>query len=199
MKIQKVFKDGVFLKDIYPHATRWQVLKFRVGQWIGKVVRQFILWLKLSAVASIAMVIGAFLYGNYIGVSTSITFAGETQNISAKVDQMKNEVIGNIANLENETNIPLVIDDNKKGTLPRKDKISIGCMQFKISTVQHYYNVLKKGEISDMDAVILALDCEKAKSLAREIVFETTGGLWNWSVATKEMGTRVEIIKSLEK
>ncbi len=199
MKKIKIFKDGVYLRDIYPHSTKFQVLKYRVAQWIGKVVRQFILWLKLGAVATIAMIIGAFIYGTYIGSIDHMVFAENNDTLSVKVDKMKTDVVDTISQLENKTNIPIVIDDNKSGSLPRKDKVSIGCMQFKIGTIEHYYQVLKKGSISDTEAIMLALDCLRSKDLAQEIIFTTQGGIWNWSTATKEMGTKVEIIKSLTK
>lgn len=199
MKKIKVFQNGVYLRDISPYATKWQVIKFKVAQWIGRVVREVVRWMKLGLAVSVACILGAFVYGNYVGVSTHFVFAENTDTLSIKVEQMKKEVVNQISNMENKTNIPIVIDDNKAGTLPKKDKVSIGCMQFKISTVQHYENVLYKVTMNDNEAVVLALDCEKAKELAQEIIFNTVGGLWNWSVATKEIGTKVEVIKELEK
>lgn len=199
MKIQKVFKDGVYLRDIYPHATKWQVLKFRAGQWTGKVVREIVRWLKLGLTASVAMIVGAFIFGNFTGATTLNVKADVQDNFGSKIEQMKTEVVEKIAHDENINKVPIVIDDNKAGSLPKKDKVSIGCMQFKIGTIQHYFTVLKKGSISDTDAVVLALDCEKAKALGKEIIFGTTGGIWNWSVATREMGAKVDAIKELSK
>lgn len=34
----KVFYNGIRLKDVYPHATRWQVVKYRIARWFRKVV-----------------------------------------------------------------------------------------------------------------------------------------------------------------
>lgn len=39
MKPLKVFWNGKRLKDIYPHATRWQMFKYRVRQFITKVTQ----------------------------------------------------------------------------------------------------------------------------------------------------------------
>lgn len=207
MKIQKVLVDGIHMYDLYPHATSWQVFKYKffwkpintAYLFLKKVCEYGWKMTKLATLVVVAMIVGAFVFGNFVGASTLIVNAGSSDLFPVKIEQLKDELVDSIANLENVTNIPIVIDDNKTGTLPKKDKVSIGCMQFKIGTIEHYYNVLKKGSISDSDAVMLALDCTKAKALGKEIIFETDGGLWNWSVATKEMGTRVTIIKELGK
>lgn len=199
MKIQKVFKDGIMLKEIYPYATWFQVCKFRIGQFIGNIIRFVIYWLKLGATASVAMIVGVFIFGNFTGASALVVTADSQVTLSSKIDQLKTDLVNDISQLENKNNVPIVIDDNKAGTLPKKDKVSIGCMQFKIGTIEHYYQVLKKGTISDSDAVLLALDCDRAKELAQEVIFETDGGIWNWSVATKEMGAKVTVIKELSK
>lgn len=185
------------LRDIYPHARWYQVWFWKMRVWTSYTFRA-VTWTGLTG----GICYSIFLAGAYFGNSATVYKASaqsvpSTDTLAEKVDQMKNQMIDQIASLENETNIPIVIDDNKAGTLPRKDKVSIGCMQFKISTVETYEKSLYKKTLSDNDAILLALDCTNAKALAKDIVFNTTGGLWNWSVATKDMGTKVEIIKTL--
>lgn len=204
MKKIKVFQDGVYLRDIYPHATKWQVIKFRVAQWIGNQIRKIInfivYWTKLGVVTSFAVVLGAFLYGNYTGANTIVFASVEKEDtLFIKIDELKDQVVNDLSLKENPTLIPAVYDDNKAKSLPKKDKISYGCMQMKISTIQLFSKQLGKENISDLDAVYLALDCEKAKEFSKEAIFGIKGALWHWSTATKEMGAKVELIKSLEK
>jgi len=76
-----------------------------------------------------------------------------------------------------------------------KNRTSWGKYQFKISTVQMYV----KG-ISDWDALNLAMDYREARELVSHIIFETKGGIHNWSLCAKKDGllARVEFIKQLE-
>ncbi len=174
--------------------TKWHQ---RMRARIVRAILKFFQWVKLGVVVGLAMMIAYF-----VGIShgtTSVIKADSLNTVESKIELLQNELIDEIARKENINNIPIVIDDNKAGTLPKKDKVSIGCMQFKIGTIQHYYSYLKKGEITDKEAIMLALDCDKAKELANEIIFKTQGGLWNWSVATKEMGIKVGIIKEMMK
>ena len=193
-KNTKVYFMGkrVFFGNQHVAASKFQLFMMKVRDFLHRVFQ----WMKLGAVMFAVMAI-CFMIGR--STHTEKIFADSTSDLSVKVDQLKDGVVNDIAIAENKTNVPVIPDDNKAHSLPLKDKVSIGCMQFKISTIQHYYSVLKKGSISDTDAVILGLDCTKAKALAKEVIFDTQGGLWNWSVATKEMGSKVEIIKQLEK
>ena len=192
MKKIKVFHMGKRLKDIYPHATRFQVFKYKVAQFVRKLF-------KVSLIGG--AVYGAFILGGY---ATPLHFVqGEsTDSLPAKIEVLKNEVVESIWKLESNASTEdgiVVIDDNKAKSLPRKDKLSYGCMQFKVSTVQHFQKVVYQKDVNNYDAIMIALDCQKAKEFAKDVIFKTQGGLWDWSVATKEMGMKVEIIKSLEK
>lgn len=60
---------------------------------------------------------------------------------------------------------------------------SWGVMQFKIPTVIGYYKQIHGVELSQKEALLLALDDEKARALAKEIIFTVEGGVWNWSAA----------------
>lgn len=167
-------------------------LKRRIVNGFKFIVR----WITISGVVGGTIYL-AFLIGQW---STPFTVQADiTDTMAQKVDKMQDEIVNDIANLENKTNIPGVYDDNKGKTLPVKDKISYGCLQFKISTVQYYENNLNQRKLSDNEAVSLAIDCTRAKELAKQIIFEVPGGLFNWSVATNKMASQVELIKTLIK
>lgn len=179
---------------ILERMKRWFHIKWMQFKLFCRYVFEMIkLGLVITAVAIIA-----YMYGQG---SQTIIFADAQKNdtLSTKIQTMQNEVVEKLAHDENRTNIPCVPDDNKAKSLPIKDKVSCGVMQFKISTIQHYYGILKLGTISDQQAVILAIDPDKAKALAKRVIFETQGGIFNWTTATPEIVAKVETIKELMK
>lgn len=188
MKKTKIFYGNQYKGSFYTGKTKWQSFKLSVKKW----------FLRISLCAAL---VGAF----YVGGMTNPThyIQGETiDSLPAKIESLKDQVVEEIAQKESDnaqtSDGLVVIDDNKAKSLPKKDKLSYGCMQMKISTVQFFSKKLYNQDISNHDAIILALDCEKAKALSKDIVFKVQGGLFNWSVADKEMKVRVELIKKLE-
>lgn len=63
---------------------------------------------------------------------------------------------------------------------------SWGVMQFKLTTVMHYYSVLYGEDITQKQALQIALNDDDARALARDIIFEVEGGVWNWSAANRD-------------
>lgn len=63
---------------------------------------------------------------------------------------------------------------------------SWGVMQFKLTTIIHFSKVLYDKDITQKEAVQIALDDEKARALAKDIIFKVEGGVWNWSAAYKD-------------
>ena len=59
----KVFMGNKRLKDIYPHATRWEVVKYRVGRFFRKV---------FIVSGTLAVLIGAFYLGGFLNPTTNI-------------------------------------------------------------------------------------------------------------------------------
>jgi len=57
---------------------------------------------------------------------------------------------------------------------------SWGPMQLKIPTVQYYYMQLYGKELTEVEALLIALDEEKAMAFAEDIIFEIEGSIWNW-------------------
>src|SRR5436190_22288196 len=90
-------------------------------------------------------------------------YAGET--MQARVEAELDKVINQIAQAESQgsktEDALITIDDNKAGSLPRKDKVSIGCMQYKVSTVQRHWKLVHGEDLNNYQAVMVALDCDK--------------------------------------
>lgn len=177
------------------------------GKYKGRAVRGVKLAFWVTLLGGLVFVAGQPLFNNWYAGQEMVAHADADPTALAQemygksIDSLKDEVINSLAAGENGDGqaLPGYVDDNKAGTLPRKDKVSYGCMAFKISTVQRFSKQLHGSELSNLDAVLVALDCVKAKQLAKEAIFGITGALWEWSAATPEMGVRVSLIREMAK
>jgi len=193
MKKIKLFYNGARLKDIYPHATKWQVFKYKVRKFVNKVVQMTILTTILSVVVAVTFFIGRYS-------KADIVLADEP-NYSEKIDALKLEVVDEIALCES-TNVSqdkalVKYDNNRKGTLAQKNIPSFGVMQFKVSTVQMFWKQLYDKDITNYEATLIALDNTKAKNLAKDAIFGLTGAVHHWTCADKSIIDKVSIIKEL--
>lgn len=189
MKKIKVFQNGKRLRDVYPYATKFQVFKFKLAKFVRKVVvTSFI----------IGLIAGAYQVGKETTSSTVVQAEDTSREmLEVRIDTLKDKVVSDIQKCESaghkESDGLIVFDSNKKA--------SLGTMQFQIDTVIHYYSVLYKQKITKKEAALIALDDEKATSLAKDIMFKDSKGWRNWfNCGTKiGAGNQIEIIKNLEK
>jgi len=115
--------------------------------------------------------------------------------MEAKVDALKEEILDTLMQCESagrkEEDGIAILDSNDKG--------SYGPFQFQRTTVMFYME--KKGEpINGRDAIILALQGDKARDLARYVIFETDAGVAkDWVNCNRKHGlqTQVDLIKKL--
>lgn len=118
-------------------------------------------------------------------------------NLTDKINQLKGELVSTLQKCESagysEDDGILIYDTNKQ--------VSIGTYQFQKKTVIYYYKTLYGKDITGKEAVLIALDDEKANQLASDVIFKTDNGLSNWYNCTKKYGLqgRLSIIKELEK
>jgi len=124
-------------------------------------------------------------------------------NLSEKINELKGELIDTLKKGESlgskECNALITFDpnpNNKKVEIP-----SLGCYQFKVSTVIYYYKKLYNKDITRTEAIAIAIDENKAGELARDIIFKEKGGLDNWHNTAKknDLYSKLAIIKQLEK
>lgn len=190
MKKIKVFFMGRRLCDIYPHATRFQVFKYKVRDAFRKLT---------LAVLFVGIVFGAFKVGSYVSpqvvVAQSVVETVKVDSLPSKVEELKRDVITRLAACESagftEDDGILVFDTNAKA--------SIGVLQFQKTTVIHYYKTLYNKDITAKEAVLIALDKEQAFKLASDVIFTTSKGLTNWVNCTSKLGLQgeVDVIKKL--
>lgn len=190
LKTLQVIYNGEPLCKIYPHASKWQVFKYNSSMIIRKVL-------------IIAFILGG-IYGTFqLGrVTTAPKFvqAEDKSNemFTGKIEKLKNDVVNKIRSCEsagsNEDAGLIVFDSNNKA--------SIGTMQFQVNTIIHYYKTLYGRTITPKEAVIIALDDNKAGELAKMIMFTTNnkaGKDWVNCTNRYDIDKQIDLIKNLEK
>ena len=168
-----------------------------------------LLLVKVFKIGILTAIMGFTIYGGYmLGEVRTYTISAETidsspAKIQIRITELKNEIVEGLAKCESgnvSQDVGLIVyDNNKKGTLKGKHIPSHGVMQYKSETAQRHYKGVYGTEISNYDAIILALTNDKAKELAGEAIVKIEGSLWEWTCATKDMGIKVELIRELKK
>lgn len=188
----KVIYMGQPLKNIYAHATRWEVFKYRFAKLIRKaVIATFILGAGY----------GVFMTGRITTTPVQVEAIKEVDMTDAKfadkIKGLKNEVANKLSSCESagykEDDGIIIFDSNAKA--------SIGQFQFQKSTVIHYYKVLYGKTITPKEAVLIALDESKARELAIDIMFKTKNKAGkDWYNCTEKHGldAQIDMIKKLE-
>ena len=190
---------GKKLRDVYAHATRWQRVKYFVV-WV--LVRHTLRYTVLATLL-ISLIGAGFLYGKFGHTDEVFADTITIDSFDKRVEKLKDEVVNKIAQCESK-NAPqdmaiVKYDNNSRGTLTGKNVASIGVMQFKIGTVQHFYKELYGKDISNYEATLIALDNDEAKKLAKEAIFGIKGAVFHWTCANDEIIGEVTIIKKLIK
>jgi len=122
-------------------------------------------------------------------------YAGIT--MEAKVEVLKEDVLNRLMACESagysEDDGIVILDSN--------DKHSFGQFQFQKKTIQHYMDKLYGQKVTGKEAVLLALDTARARSLAEDIIWKEEGGIFNWENCAKKTGIvpDISVIKKLEK
>jgi len=186
----KVFFGETRLKDIAVGATKWEVFKYK-----------FAIWTKRTVIALFALIT---LYAtSYIARTTAPTVYVHAEDKSEimfqnKIDALKKETVDLIKTCESsghsEDDGVVIFDTNGKG--------SFGQFQFQKATVIHYYKLLYGKTLTGKEAIMLAMDTEKARELATKIMFETknkAGKDWVNCERKFNVDAKIDIIKQLEK
>ena len=182
----KVFMDGKRLKDIYPHATRWQVFKYKCARFIRKV-------LIVGIIGTVFAVMTLILFPRYKVMDKIV----KVDNLAVKVVELKSEVMNDLRECESQGAVEddglIIFDSNKKA--------SIGLYQFQKSTIIYYYKALYGKDITGKEAVLIALDSKLARSLAEDIIFTDEKGIDNWYNCKNKKGLadNVSWIKKISK
>lgn len=202
MKFTKVFFGDKRLKDIYVGASKWQVFKFKAMRLFKRVM--ITLFLVSFGVGSI--------YGGYkLGEKSNVQVVmAQTEvdvtdvRFSRKVDELKMKLVDELMACESGGYTDadgLITFDPHRLDKTLKNAPSIGKLQFKVDTVIHYQKTLYNVVSSPTEAIKLALDTERAKILAKDIMFKSSKKAGDWlNCANKlDLNKKIDLIKSLEK
>jgi hypothetical protein len=153
--------------------------------------------------------IAGLVYGSFqVGVSTNeVSYAKEivqVDNLGKKVEELKWEVVDVIQACESaghtEDDAIIMYDNNQAGTLKGKNVWSLGQLQWKVPTIQHYVKLLEGKVITQKEAVTIALDTDRARELAYKVIFQENG-LNNWKNCADKTKSwdKLKVISQLEK
>lgn len=197
MKSTKIFWNGKRLKDIYPHATKWQVFKYKLKKLLEKII---------VAVVLIGAVITIFKAGSIFNPSVVYEIQEKEiilDNLTEKINQLKGELIKDIFYAESgghsEDDALITWDPNPKHK--SVEIASIGNCQWKIPTLQESYLKHYGIELTRKAAVLIALDDEKCKEVMTKVIFDEVDGWRKWynsGVKVKAL-ERLKVINELEK
>lgn len=195
-KMIQVVWMGEPLCKIYPHATRWQVLKYNIAMWTRK---------GLIGVFIAGAIFGVFKTGEYSSsqnpavafIDREVSIDKSDVKFKEKIEFLKDDVIEQLRKCESaghkESDGIIIFDSNEKA--------SIGTLQFQVNTVIHYEKILNGRDITKKEAVLIALDNKKAGDLAKKIIFETknkAGKDWVNCAKKHNLDAQVDLIKKLE-
>ena len=188
---------GKRLKDIYPHATRMQVIKYRLRKFLEKLVIGIVL---------VWMIVWIFEAGSYLKpeiVYKSVKEEVILDNLTVKINQLKGELIKDIFDNEraghSEEDALITWDSN-----PNHKSVeiaSVGNCQWKIPTLQESYLKYHGVQLTRKAAIIIALDDGKCKELMTKVIFSEENGWKKWynSGVKVKASARLEVIRELEK
>ena len=171
--------------------------EFVTGSWFKRMWVSVKWW---SAVITLGLV-GIMIVGQ-----TARAFFPKTEyvkeqvlvdNLAPKIDELKSNLVEAIQKCESkghkESDGIIIFDSNSEA--------SIGTLQFQRKTVQYYYKHLYGKTITAKEAVLIALDDEKAEQLAHDIIFKDSKGVNNWYNCANSINAKgqLTVIKTLQK
>lgn len=159
-------------------------------------MKKFILWL---IIIIFAVWCGKQFFSKTIEVPKEIIL----DNLTEKINQLKGSLVNDIRQCEsngyNEDDGLITFDPHKtnKSIAPA----SIGLYQWKVASIKYYYKTLYNKDITNKNAVLIALDEQKSNELTSDVIFKTDKGLDNWINCSNKINakSRLEVIKQLEK
>jgi hypothetical protein len=174
--------------------------QYKKISWFTRAQRWTIKWTKRVVFTAfvIGMLYGVFTAGS-MSTTAQIVMAEDTsvEKYANKIETLKAGVVEQLMSCEGagykEDDGIIIFDTNNKA--------SIGLAQFQISTVQHYYKTLYGKTITRKEAVLIALDKQKAKELAQDVMFKTknkASGDWYNCEKKLNLDAQIDVIKKLE-
>ena len=164
-----------------------------------KNIIKFLRWTLKIGIASFigtALAVGLVVYNQMQNpIVVQAVKEVPVDNLSVRIEELKEVLLDKLEKCEaggfSEADAPIVFDSNNQA--------SLGMFQFQKRTVVHYFKVLYGEEITQKQAVEIAIDSAKSRKLAKEIIFNSKSELKDWTLCTKKLALDKELqfIKSL--
>lgn len=199
-KTLKVIYNFQPMNAFYPHATWGKVFKWKLARTIRNI-----------SILALFVATGYVSARVYNAIHPVTVFADKEVDVSsarfdAKIEALKDKVVDEVFACESQGYKPtdglITFDPKKDGTTPASNTASIGPGQFKKGTIITYYKKLYSKDVTGTDAIIIALDLGKAKSLAKDVMFKTAGkasGDWYNCAVKNNSDAKIDLIKAMEK
>jgi len=168
MKLTNTSEGRAYVEQ--SRGMKWYNFKLKVKTFFKKLA----FWV---TVVLILVAVGAYARWAYPSIQISIRETKvEVDTLTPKIEELKTEILDSLQSCESqgakESDGLIVYDSNKVA--------SIGLYQFQKKTVIYYVKTLYGKDITGKEAIELALDREKARKLAGDIIFQTDKGIDNW-------------------
>lgn len=195
IKIVDYTRKGKKTRYEYLNLTKWQVFKLKVTRFLKKCL--MILFL-LGMVWVLAQIIHNY-YPEYKVVEKEVVL----DNLKEKIDQLRGELVNDIWNNERvgHTQEDALITWDPNSNHKSVEIASLGTCQYKIPTLQGDWLDHRGEKLTRKQAVMIALDDEKCKSIMSEVITEEPNGWKQWfnSGVKANAKYRLDIINSLIK
>lgn len=165
----------------------------------------------IIALFVICACVGVSVAGYKIGALSNVQIAFAEKEVDVtdvrftrKIEDLKMKLVEDLMQCESpgyKDEDGLITYDPQKGNTVASKIPSIGKLQFKVSTVIFYQKTLYNAVLTPTDAIKLALDTDKAKILARDIMFKSKNKANDWEncANTLDLNKKIDLIKQLEK
>lgn len=170
-------------------ATGWQRFK-------AKCVR--IIKLGTIGTVLVAIVAGIYMAGQWTAPVRAIEVEKEVfvEKLPQQIEKLKDELVAELEKCESggypEDAGIMIFDSNNKA--------SVGPLQMQKDHVKHFSKVLYGKELTGKEAVILAVEPEKARALAKDVLFKVEDGWREWYNCGRKINveTKIAYIKKME-
>lgn len=159
------------------------------GRFALNLVKRFFR-LCLAGSGMTVIILSAYFIGQH---HNPVVVYGEKEvivdNLEIRKGELKEVLLDKLQACEsggrNEEDGIVILDSNDVG--------SYGVLQFQRKTFMYYYEKMTGEKINGRDAIILALNKDKARDLARWIIFESGSGLRDWVNCAKHRNLTAEL------
>lgn len=195
--IKKVIVQGKDLNEVYPYATKGETMWYKA---LGCARTCLFVILGVSIMSGYGQAILHFKASSAEAESRTET---ADEMFARKIDALKMNLVDELMECESpgyKDEDGLITYDPQKGNTVASKIPSLGRLQYKAGTIVYYKKTLNNEVLTNTEAIKLAFDTEKAKILAKDIMFKSKNKANDWlNCATKlDLNRKIDIIKSLE-